>query len=200
MTSLAELLIDMKDKDGEPLLRRCIAGRTKVLGADHPDTLRVRARLAAWLVQQGDFQQAADELGELLAAQRERLGSNHGDTIESMHYLSLALLGLNRPADAEALANECVERSQKLAPDAKTPNAMFKVGWGRSLVALERFTQAETVLLESHRDLTDGLGPDDPRTRESTKALADLYSAWEQAEPDAGHDAQAATWQAQSQP
>ncbi|HNO78976.1 MAG TPA: serine/threonine-protein kinase [Phycisphaerae bacterium] len=200
MTSLAELLIDMKDEDGEPLLRRCIDGRTKVLGADHPDTLRVRARLAAWLVQQGNFEQAADELGELLAAQRERLGSDHGDTIESMHYLSLALLGLNRPADAEALANECVERSQKLAPDAKTPNAMFKVGWGRSLVGLKRFAQAETVLLESHRDLDDGLGSDDPRTRESTKALADLYSAWAQAEPDAGHDAQADKWKAQLQP
>ncbi|GJM25101.1 MAG: hypothetical protein DHS20C16_15160 [Phycisphaerae bacterium] len=195
MASLAELLLDMKDDAGEPLLRRAIAGRTKVLGAGHPNTLRLRARLAAWFSQQGELERAADDLKALLATQRELLGSDRADTIESMHYLSLTLLGLDQPTEAEALAKECVERSQKLAPDAKTPNAEFLVGWARTLTALGRYAQAESILVEAHGDLSAVLGANDPRTKDSTKALADLYTAWHKSDPEAGHDVQATEWQ-----
>ncbi len=39
-------------------------------------------------------------------------------------------------------------------------------------------------------------GEEDNRTISAIQALTDLYDAWHEAEPDVGHDAEAAEWRA----
>ena len=49
---------------------------------------------------------------------------------------------------------------------------------------------------KAHGGFLETLGADHRRTTGAAEALADLYMAWREAEPDAGHDAQAEQWQA----
>ena len=63
---------------------------------------------------------------------------------------------------------------------------------GIALKGLKRFAHAEVVLLEAVSAL-----PASERGEKRHKAerrLVDLYDAWHEAEPDAGHDASARRW------
>ena len=69
-------------------------------------------------------------------------------------------------------------------------------GYGKTLTVLQRYEEAETALLEAHELITAGLGPQHERTTEQIESLIELYDAWHEAEPDQGHDVQAADWRA----
>ena len=59
---------------------------------------------------------------------------------------------------------------------------------------------AETALLETRGILEAAPGEEHKQTVKLTRALADLYSAWYAAEPDAGYDTKAAEWRAKLPP
>jgi hypothetical protein len=73
---------------------------------------------------------------------------------------------------------------------------MSLMKYGLCLIALERFADAETALLEGQEILETALGPEHERTVEAISALIELYDAWHEAEPGKGYDAKAADWQA----
>jgi Tetratricopeptide repeat len=63
-------------------LERTIADAVeRVLGAEHPETLRVRRDLAFWTGQAGDFAGARDQYAALLPACERVLGTEHPDTL-----------------------------------------------------------------------------------------------------------------------
>ena len=49
-------------------------------------------------------------------------------------------------------------------------------------------------MLESHANLTAALGEQHEQARRVAGYLADLYNEWHEADPDAGHDSDAAAW------
>ena len=66
-----------------------LAGRERVLGPDHPDTLSAMNNLAVSLSDQGDLP-AARALWEKVLAGRERvLGPDHPDTLSAMNNLAV---------------------------------------------------------------------------------------------------------------
>ena len=65
---------------------------------------------------------------------------------------------------------------------------------GKTLGRLERY--AETALLEAHGILESARGAKHERTIKVIKSLANLYDAWDAAEPGKGYDAKAAEWRA----
>lgn len=194
MSSLASLLVDLKDPAAEGLLRRCLEARSKNLGANHPDALRSRTRLAAFAIGQNKGAQAAHTLKDVLALQRDAFGPDHPDTIETMCFLADALVETGELEKANALATECVERARTLTPDASAPNAAFLVTQARTLSALHRFKEAETVLLRAYASLSGSIGEKAPRTRRVAEMVADLYATWGQVDPTAERNAAAATW------
>ena len=64
---------------------------------------------------------------------------------------------------------------------------------------MERYADAEAEFLEAHTILSEVFGDDDARTRGTMNTLAGFYDSWHAAEPQAGHDADAAVWQARLQ-
>ncbi|MBF6454181.1 tetratricopeptide repeat protein [Nocardia cyriacigeorgica] len=55
----------------------------KALGADHRDTLRLRAGIATWLGDSGHVAAAVARFGAVLAAQERVLGRDHPDTLDT---------------------------------------------------------------------------------------------------------------------
>jgi Tetratricopeptide repeat len=70
-----------------------------VLGADHPDTLRSAANLAADLRGLGEYQAARDLEEDTLARSRRVLGADHPDTLRSANNLAADLRALGEAGD-----------------------------------------------------------------------------------------------------
>ena len=117
-----------------------------------------------------------DHLAEGLAAFRER---DVGDDIEARLEARKAFSGGNAPRLATFLT--------------LLGRARVGVGYDRA-----RFALAEGNLLEAHAIFlaAKNRGPSHKDTLECVKALADLYTAWDKAEPGKGYAAKAAEWKA----
>jgi hypothetical protein len=55
----------------------------RVLGTDHPDTLRTRGNIASWTGRCGDSARALRLYRELLSARMRVLGTDHPDTVNT---------------------------------------------------------------------------------------------------------------------
>ena len=92
------------------------AGR--LLGADHPNTLRSRNNLALAYQDAGRLNDATPLLEETLTTQERVLGPNHPDTLASRNNLALAYHAAGRLNDATPLLEETLEaRTRILGPN-----------------------------------------------------------------------------------
>jgi Tetratricopeptide repeat len=66
---------------GPPPIAALLPIRERVLGAEHPDTLRVRNNLAGWTGEAGDAAGARDQFAALLPIYERVLGAEHPDTL-----------------------------------------------------------------------------------------------------------------------
>ena len=68
--------------------------------------------------------------------------------------------------------------------------------YGKTLLDLDRFPEAEGTLREAQGILEAALGEEHERTIAVIRSLIDLYDAWHVAEPGKGYDEEAAAWRA----
>ena len=85
---------------------------SRLLGADHPDTLRAMSILATALHDNGNLDQAVSLYQETLALRKARLGPNHPDTLQSMAALAAGLRATGKLPEAVALFEETVRAMQ----------------------------------------------------------------------------------------
>lgn len=88
----------------EKELRVVIAIRERVLGPEHPATLKSRNNLANALHDQGQYAEAEREHRALLAIKERVLGAEHPHVFESCYNLALSLEDEEKLADALAFA------------------------------------------------------------------------------------------------
>ncbi len=180
----------------EPYYREALKGRRRVLGDDHPDTLTSIHNMGFLLHAQGKLGDAEPYFCEALERSRRVLGDDHPRTLAAIHNMGALLRGLGQYAEAEELGAEAVRRARSALPAGHWHTAAFLFDHGRTLAAMARFAEAEAQMLEAHERLVAAFGGGHEGTVAVVKALIDLYDAWHAAEPDAGHDAQAAEWRA----
>ena len=88
-SQLARVLWQSGDSRGAIILeRRALDGRLRLLGSNHPDTLRSRNSLAQWLGDIGDVGPAIAELEQLVNDSIEALGQSHPETLEARNNLA----------------------------------------------------------------------------------------------------------------
>jgi hypothetical protein len=75
--------------------------RERVLGPDHPDTLRARHNLAYWTGQAGDPAGARDMFAELLPIRERVLGPDHPHTLTTRRNLAYWTERIGRPDNEE---------------------------------------------------------------------------------------------------
>jgi tetratricopeptide (TPR) repeat protein len=85
-----------------PHLESVLAARTRLLGAEHPDTLRTAHDLADTLYAQGDYAGARARYEAVLAARTRLLGAEHPDTLHAAHDLAGTLYAQGDYAEARA--------------------------------------------------------------------------------------------------
>ena len=144
-------------------LQRALADCVRVLGADHPQTLRSRGNLALAYEAAGDLGRAIPLLEQALADRERVLGADHPDTLASRNNLAGAYqaagdLGRAIPLLEQALA-DCVRVLGADHPDTLTSRNNLALAYeaagdlGRAIPLLEQtLADRQRVLGADHPD------------------------------------------------
>jgi serine/threonine-protein kinase len=113
----------------EALERETLGIQTRVLGPQHPDTLKSRMNLAVTIASQGRKAEAEAFGRETLGIQTRVLGPEHPATLLSKMNLADAIASQGRYTDAEALHRETLAvRQRVLGPDhPETVNSIYNL-------------------------------------------------------------------------
>jgi len=91
--------------------------RRRVLGPEHPDTLKSMSNLGEVLIRQGQYAEAARLLGETLDIKRRVLGPDHPSTTAALYNLGcISAMKGNRP-DALSFLRQAIDHG--LSPTGK---------------------------------------------------------------------------------
>jgi thioredoxin-like negative regulator of GroEL len=144
---------------------------------------------AVWLTESGDYATAEPMLRESLALRREVLGPDHVGVASSMTKLADLLIATGRFEEARELAAAAKAICSKTLSDAHWRTADAASAEGAALAGLQQFESAEALLLKSHATLAGDSGALPIVVTNTTRRLAELYSAW-------GKSAEAARYRA----
>jgi len=165
-----------------------LATERTTLGDRHPVVAVTLNSLSHVLMNERRFDEAAVTLEEALDIARAALGGEHQLVAIYSINLASAQLARRRPAEAEPLLREGL-RIRAHAPDVvpSRRRTFVEDDWslgatksllGATLVALRRYDEAETVLLDARGDLAS-LTPSQPVAVKTTLVrLVELYVAW----------------------
>ncbi len=183
--------------EAEPYDREAYEGFVRTLGPDHEYSIRLASNLAIVIAHLGRLDEAERLQRESYERARRVFGLTSPFSVRSLLEWGSEQRQRRRAAEAEApLAElEAAMRADPKSAPANLANVLTRLGEIR--LDLGRLAPAEAALLEADR-----LRPEAQKTSswatETAAALADVYDAWEKAEPGRGHAAQAARWRAQA--
>jgi serine/threonine protein kinase len=181
--NLASFLIIRGDyAEAEPLLRESLDIHQKVMDGKHLGATWSLIYLADNYYLHGDYRRAREEVDRALEIQRPMLPEGHIDYARSWTVLGKILTRTNDLKGGESYLRRALElRTRALKPGhwrlAETQGAL-----GENLIAQKRYSEAETLLVDSHISLNSSLSARDPRTQEARRRLVTLYEAWKKPE------------------
>ena len=187
--------------EAEPYWREALEKFRRTLGEEHPDTLVSIGNMGSLLRDQGRLAEAEPFHSEALEKRRRTLGEEHPETLGSASLMVRLKLDQDQFREALDLVAPYEPAARKAFTGGNAPRlADFLTAFGRARAGVgfdaERFALAEANLLEAHPIYlaAKDRGPTHKDTLECVRALVDLYTAWNAAEPGKGHDARAAEW------
>ena len=179
MGNLAWLLADKGDLDAAlATKRKSLDILERSVGAEHTEVARGMNVMGMWLMEKGDYTAAEPIIRESLELQRKLLGPEHVQVASGMTTLAGLLIRTGHFEEAAALAAEAkVICSNALSEDHwRTANAASAEG--AALAGLGQYAAAETLLLDSFANLGEDSGALAIVVTDTTRRLAELYSAW----------------------
>jgi serine/threonine-protein kinase len=179
--------------EAEPLIRRVIADRTRVLGPQHAETLMAGTVLARDLHQQHRYAEAAAAGLAAASALEEVFGLEHPVTLNAWQTYGDAACHAGQAEEGlKALRRSQEQRAKMMGPNAWQTLSM-NAAIGYCLAALHRYAEAEPILLAATQGLEASRGDDFYITQTALVDLRNLYA-------DSGDAANAARWAAKIHP
>ena len=166
------------------LLSRAVETRRRVLGPEHPDTLKSMAELASTLHEEGREVESEKLHRETFALRRKVLGPRDKATLASMVNLATALNDQGRYAEAEKIEREALVLLRQTRGPENEDTLTCMSNLANTLSMEHRYGEAEPLRSESLEIRTRVFGPDSPDTIISMANLADTLF-WEGHYPEA---------------
>jgi len=182
--------------EAEPLFREALAMQKRQFPGDHPAVTTALNSLAGMLTDRGELAGAEPLFRESLAMSKRLFPGDHREVARGLNNLANLLLARGDLAGAEPLAREGVAMSERTSGKDHSGTGNVRTKLGRALAGMNRFTEAETELIESERVLSTAQGVPPGRHKQCVDELVTMYESWDKAEPGKGHDAKAAEWKA----
>ena len=127
---------------------------------------------------QDRFPEAEDTYRRTLALREEHLGADHPSVARVLSDLAMLLAARGKHAAGETEMRRALAILERSLPAGDWRRARAASVLAVCLTGLERFEEAESLLLASYPALRDQLGASAPETLESLERLAELYDAW----------------------
>lgn len=194
--SLFDLSMSMQARGdlvgAESAKREALALRRRLPVGDlpHPQVIDSLHDLAIFWHRQGDYAEAERLCREALALERAIEPQTSLAIANKLYSLALILIDKGDPAEAESLLREALELRKRIFPEGHWTMAVDRSVLGECLGLLGRYGEAEPLLLQSYRLLSEKLGKEHRRTKKSLKRIVALYEAWQK-------PGQAATYRAE---
>jgi serine/threonine-protein kinase len=178
MQNLAGVLKDRRAFDeSERLLNDAHLIFRRVLGDDHPWTGLPVAMLASVRHDRGDLETAEAFYRSAITQLTRTLGP-HPRLASAQLGLGRLLIDRGSGAEAEPLLREALRVFLESYPPTDVRIADARGTLGQSLVAQQRFAEAESLLVTSYRAMEERPA-DRARLRDAAGALVQLYDAWQ---------------------
>jgi tetratricopeptide (TPR) repeat protein len=155
----------------EPLL----ADQERVLGADHPDALTTRHRLAEAYNWAGRTAEAITLLEQTVADQARVLGADHPETLTSRSHLANAYRLASRTAEAITLLEQTIADQERVRGADHRETLFSRNNLAKAYLAGDRTPEAITLHEQTLADRERVLGADHPETLASRSHLAKAY-------------------------
>ena len=183
----ATLLIQAgKANEAEQPLRQLLASLLKTRQKNHPAVLVAMNSLAYALEDIGKLGEAEQIYRDTLAIQSEAKTA-HPETFGTRNNLAMLLMRQGKLALAEQEFVQIIELATEHL-GAEHPYVMiFSNNYGECLTRMQRYAEAEAMLLRTHAALSKSMGAGNARTTKARIRLADLYEK-------SGRTAAAAKW------
>ena len=153
-------------------LRAAQALRSRLLGDEHPDTLRSNRALAGLLRGKGQFVEAESLLRRTAETQRRVLGEQHPDTLTTLNELALALWGPGRFAEAETIHRRTLDIQRRVLGENHVDTVLSLGHVGAVCRAQRKFAEAEPLLRRALELSRRVFGEEHPRTADALSNLA----------------------------
>ncbi len=159
-------------RPARPLVERAFELNQRLLGEDHPETLRSAHNLAGDLSALGQFERARQLDEDTLARRRRVLGEDHPDTLESANNLALDLRALGQFEQARQLDEDTLARRRRVLGEDHPDVLGSAHNLARDLPALGEYERARHLHEETLARRRRVLGEDHPETLRSVSNLA----------------------------
>jgi len=159
-------------KAGRTLAETALNHWTRHLGAEHPQTLRVRELYARLLTSLGDFEEANAITLHVVDTLTRLQGPDDAETLEARKDLVLQLRNLGHFYESLEVSRDVLERQERMLgrDDPLTMQVAHVHGVGLRL--LGHFAEAMEIDRYNLQRRTEILGPENPRTLSSEYGLA----------------------------
>jgi serine/threonine protein kinase len=138
--------------------------RRKVLGEDHPDTIKSEHVYGFVLESLQRSKEAEPLFKDALERGRRVRGEDHPDTIKTEGNYALILLSLGRLKEAEPLCKDALERCRKVQGEDHLDTLRWRSVWAHILDLLGRSKEAEPLFKEVLERRRKVQGEDHPDT------------------------------------
>lgn len=172
----------------------------RVLGDEHPLTLGSMHNLGALLRDEGRLDEAEPLLGAALEGRRRVLGEGHPDTLNSLVGVGRLRVAQGRHAEAVSLLKGIEAPARAVSEHTGTVLASLLTCLGSARAALGELDAAEADLLEANAIHERTRGGHDADAGLCMRALVELYTARDAAEPGKGYEEKAAEWRGRLAP
>jgi eukaryotic-like serine/threonine-protein kinase len=163
-------------RDAGKQLERALDLRRRVLGPEHPDTLKSMNSLAVVYWYGGKYPQAEDLHRQTLEIKRRVLGPEHPDTLMSMNNLGVVYDDEGKYAQAEALDSQTLELKRRVLGPEHDATLRSMTNLALAYVDEGKYTQAEALDRQALEIQRHVLGPEHPDTLRSMNKLANIYN------------------------
>lgn len=164
-------------KEAEAIYTRLVETLTRMLGKEHPDTLRCLAGLASTLIEQDRANDAEGILVPVLATQKKVLGDEDVDTLSSMTQLAASYEKQGRYDEAEDIAVRVLEADTRIYGKEHHAPLLSTVRLAKVYERQGRLSAAEDILAPSVVLQKKVLGKGHPDTRISMKLLGAIWTS-----------------------
>ncbi|MDE0958951.1 MAG: serine/threonine-protein kinase [Planctomycetota bacterium] len=193
--NLGALYLKQEDLDRAlPCFRKALDGRRSLLGSFHRNTLCVLNNVGAAYLGDKQPEKAQQFFREALDGARQKSRA-HTNTLTFANNLGRALRELGEYEEALELSMEAVDGLEKKFPSGHKLLGKFLSGLAQTLVAMERYEEAEDPALRAQSLLNQSQGEKRQSLETSLQTLVQLYQGWHHHDPDGGYDRSAAQWQ-----